>query len=117
MDKKCSHCVTKLNADGFGQLTIFSSVTLLKLCFRQGSSKLLCWSGYYLNQASLFTLEVDLGVSQCRKGETNSSQTATIVMVIKQSLGSWSHMWSLGKVSGCGSTSLFGSHTGTHQGK
>ena len=74
-------------------------------------------SGYYLNQASLFTLEVDLGVSQCRKGETNSSQTPTIVMVIKQSLGSWSHMWSLGKVSGCGSTSLFGSRTGTHQGK
>ena len=40
-----------------------------------------------------------------------------MVMVIKQSLGSWSHMWSLGKVSGCGSTSLFGSRAGTHQGK
>ena len=25
-------------------------------------------------------------------------------------------MWSLGKVSGCGSTSLFGSRAGTHQG-
>ena len=74
-------------------------------------------SGYCLNQASLFTLEVELGVSQCRKGKTNSSQTATIVMVIKQSLGSWSHMWSPGKVSGCGSTSLFGSRAGTHQGK
>ena len=37
------------------------------------------------------------------------------VMVIKQSLGSWSHLWSLGKVSGCGSTSLFGSRAGTHQ--
>ena len=30
-----------------------------------------------------------------------------VVVVIKQSLGSWSHMWSLSKVSGCGSTSLF----------
>ena len=50
-----------------------------------------------------------------RWGEkTNSSQTATIV-VIKQSLGSWSHLWSLSNVSGCGSTSLFGSRAGTHQ--
>ena len=47
-------------------------------------------------------------------GEITSSQTATIV-VVKQSLGSWSHMWSLSNVSGCGSTSLFGSHAGTHQ--
>ena len=47
-------------------------------------------------------------------GEINSSQTATIV-VVKQSLGSWSHLWSLSKISGCGSTSLFGSHAGTHQ--
>ena len=47
-------------------------------------------------------------------GETNSSQTATIV-VVKQSLGSWSHLWSLSNVSGCGSTSLFGSRAGTHQ--
>ena len=47
-------------------------------------------------------------------GKTDSSQTATIV-VIKQSLGSWSHLWSLNNVSGCGSTSLFGSHAGTHQ--
>ena len=36
-------------------------------------------------------------------------------MVIKQSLGSWSHLWSLSNVSGCGSTSLFGSRAGTHQ--
>ena len=50
-------------------------------------------------------------------GEINSSQTATIVVVVKQSLGSWSHMWSLNNVNGCGSTSLFGSHAGTHQGK
>ena len=30
-----------------------------------------------------------------------------MMVVIKQSLGSWSHMWNLGNVSGCGSTSLF----------
>ena len=47
-------------------------------------------------------------------GEITSFQTAAIV-VVKQSLGSWSHMWSLSNVSGCGSTSLFGSRTGTHQ--
>ena len=55
---------------------------------------------------------VGLGGSQ--RGETNSSQTATI-MVVKQSLGSWSHLWSLSNVSGRGSTSLFGSRVGTHQ--
>ena len=37
------------------------------------------------------------------------------VMVVKQSLGSWSHLWSLSNVSGCGSTSLFGSRAGTYQ--
>ena len=47
-------------------------------------------------------------------GEINNSQTAAIV-VVKQSLGSWSHMWSLSNVSGCGSTSLFGSCAGTFQ--
>ena len=47
-------------------------------------------------------------------GEITSSKTAAIV-VVKQSLGSWSHMWSLSNVSGCGSTSLFGSRAGTHQ--
>ena len=36
-------------------------------------------------------------------------------MVITQSLGSWSHLWSLSNVIGCGSTSLFGSRAGTHQ--
>ena len=46
--------------------------------------------------------------------EINNSQTATIV-VVKQSLGSWSYMWSLSNVGGCGSTSLFSSHAGTHQ--
>ena len=50
-------------------------------------------------------------------GGINSSQTATIVVVVKQSLGSWSSMWSLSNVNGCGSTSLFGSRAGTHQGK
>ena len=38
-----------------------------------------------------------------------------LVVVVKQSLGSWSHSWSLSNVSGCGSTSLFGSRAGTHQ--
>ena len=47
-------------------------------------------------------------------GEITSSQTATFV-VVKQSLGSWSHLWSLSNVSGCGSTSLFSSRAGTHQ--
>ena len=37
------------------------------------------------------------------------------MVVIKQSLGSWSHFWSLNNISGCGSTSLFGSCAGTHQ--
>ena len=63
-----------------------------------------------------YALGVELGSSQL--GETNRSQTATdVAMVIKLSLGSWSHMWSLNNVSGCGSTSLFGSRVGTHQGK
>ena len=48
------------------------------------------------------------------RGGVGSPQTATDVLA-KQSLGSWSHMWSLSNVSGCGSTSLFGSHAGTHQ--
>ena len=47
-------------------------------------------------------------------GKITSSQTAAIV-VAKQSLGSWSLLWSLNSHSGCGSTSLFGSHAGTHQ--
>ena len=47
-------------------------------------------------------------------GNNNSSQTADIV-VIEQSLGSWSRLWSLSNVSGCGSTSLVGSRVGTHQ--
>ena len=48
-------------------------------------------------------------------GEISRPRTATFV-VAKQSLGSWSHLWSLNSVSGCGSTSLlFGSRAGTHQ--
>ena len=47
-------------------------------------------------------------------GEISRHQTATVV-VVKQSLGSWSHLWSLSNVSGCGSTSLFGSRAGTRQ--
>ena len=48
------------------------------------------------------------------RGEIISSQTVN-VLVIEQSLGSWSRLWSLSNVSGCGSTSLFGSCVGTHQ--
>ena len=54
------------------------------------------------------------GTGEFPVGEISSSQTATIV-VVKQSLGSWSHLWSLSNVSGCRSTSLSGSHAGTHQ--
>ena len=57
-------------------------------------------------------------VAGLKRGKTNRSLTATdVALVIKKSLGSWSHMWSLGNVSGCSSTSLFGSRVGTHQGK
>ena len=48
------------------------------------------------------------------EGEISRTRTATFV-VAKQSLGSWSHLWSLSNVSGCGSTSLFCSRAGTHQ--
>ena len=58
---------------------------------------------YYLNQASLTMFMAGL-----ERGKTNRSQTATdVVMVIKQSPGSWSHLWSLSSVNVCGSTSLF----------
>ena len=71
-------------------------------------------SGYCSDQA---TLRVRYGRSGkgFPVGEINSSQTATIEVVIKQSLGSWSHMWSHSNVNGCGSTSLYGSRAGTHQ--
>ena len=49
-------------------------------------------------------------------GEISRPKTVNMVM-IKQSLGSWSHMWSLSNVNGCGSTFLFGSRAETHQGK
>ena len=47
-------------------------------------------------------------------GEISRPQIAAIV-VAKQSLGSWSLLWSLNSHSGCGSTSLFGSRAETHQ--
>ena len=47
-------------------------------------------------------------------GEISRPQTINVV-VIEQSLGSWSHTWSLRNVSGCVSTSLFGSRAGTRQ--
>ena len=49
-------------------------------------------------------------------GEISRPQAANVV-VIEQSLDSWSHMWNLSNVNGCGSTSLFSSRVGTHQGK
>ena len=47
-------------------------------------------------------------------GEISRPRTA-IIVVAKQSLGSWSLLWSLNSHSGCGSTSLFGSRAGTRQ--
>ena len=70
----------------------------------------------YLNQAFL-TVRARGRPGKFPVGEINRSQTVCVVMVIEQSLGSWSHMWSLSNVSVCGSTSLFGSRAGTHQGK
>ena len=61
---------------------------------------------------SQYALGVGLGNSQWVRSVDLKQLT---VMVIEQSLGSWSHLWSLNNVSGCGSTSLFGSHAGTHQ--
>ena len=60
-------------------------------------------SGYCLNQAFWYALRIELGSSQW--GGVGSPQTATDV-VAKQSLGSWSLLWSLNSHSGCGSTSL-----------
>ena len=71
---------------------------------------------YCLNQASLTRIKGRAG--EFPVGKTNGSQTATdVVVVIKPSPGSWSHLWSLSNVNVCGSTSLFGSCVGTHQGK
>ena len=70
----------------------------------------------YLNQAFL-TVRARGRPGKFPVGVINRSQTVCVVMVIEQSLGSWSHMWSLSKVSVCDSTSLFGSRAGTHQGK
>ena len=71
--------------------------------------------GWYLNQVFL-TIRTRGRPGKVPVGEINRSQTVCRVMVIEQSLGSWSHLWSLSNVSGCGSTSLlFGSCAGTHQ--
>ena len=69
----------------------------------------------YLNQAFLI-IRARGRTGEIPVGEISRPQIINVV-VIKQSLGSWSHMWSLSNVNGCGSTSLFGSHAGTHQGK
>ena len=69
----------------------------------------------YLNQAFLI-IRARGRTGEIPVGEISRPQTVNVV-VIKQSLGSWSHMWSLSNVNGCGSTSLFGSRAGTHQGK
>ena len=58
---------------------------------------------WYLNQ--VFSILLHTGGSS--EGDLSGSQTVCMVVVFKQSLGSWSHMWNLGNVSGCGSTSLF----------
>ena len=67
----------------------------------------------YLNQAFLIT-RTRGRTGDIPVGEINRPQ-ADNMMVIEQSLGSWSCLWSLSNVSGCGSTSLFGSRAGTHQ--
>ena len=69
-------------------------------------------SGYCSNQAFLICTRGRTG--EFSVGQISRPQTATDV-VAKQSLGSWSLLWSLSNVSGCGSTSLFGSRAGTHQ--
>ena len=68
-----------------------------------------------LNQA-LSLKYYALGVDLERFPWVKTAILKTVYMVVvKQSLGSWSRLWSLNNVSGCGSTSLFGSRVGTHQ--
>ena len=67
----------------------------------------------YLNQAFLIT-HTRGRTGDISVGEISRPQEVNVV-VIEQSLGSWSCLWSLSNVSGLGSTSLFGSHAGTHQ--
>ena len=67
----------------------------------------------YLNEAFLIT-RTKGRTGDIPVGEISRPQAVNVV-VIEQSLGSWSHLWSLSNVSGRGSTSLFGSHAGTHQ--
>ena len=59
----------------------------------------------YLNQAFLI-IRARGRAGKIPEDEISRPQTATNVVVNKQSLGSWSHMWSLNNVNGCGSTSL-----------
>ena len=80
---------------------LFQSNDFLKLLLRPGQLK--CTYGRSVEGSPV-------------RGKVIRLQTANVV-VIEQSLGSWSHLWSLSNVSGCGSTSLFGSRAGTHQGK
>ena len=68
----------------------------------------------YSNQAFL-TISARGRAGEFPASEISRSQTVCVVMVIEQSLGSWSYLWSLSNVSVCGSTSLFGSRAGTHQ--
>ena len=67
----------------------------------------------YLNQALLIT-RTRGKTGDIPVGEISRPQAVNVV-VIEQSLGSWSRLWSLSNVSDCGSTSLFGSRAGTHQ--
>ena len=67
----------------------------------------------YLNQAFLI-IRARGRTGEIPVGEISRPQTVNVV-VIKRSLGSWSHMWSLSNVNGCGSTSLFSSRAGPCQ--
>ena len=75
--------------------------------------KVLTSPDLYLNQAFLIT-RTRGRTGDIPVGEISRPQAVNVV-VIEQSLGSWSRLWSLSNVSGCGSTSLFGSRAGTHQ--
>ena len=98
-------CINNITVQPIGNFFLFLPSSFLQLTVTDRC--------FYLNQAYL-----SMFIAGLKRGKTNRSQTATdVAMVIKESLGSWSDMWSLNNVSGCGSTSLFGSRVGTHQGK
>ena len=83
---------------------------------RRGQRKTALWGfkfsmttpDLYLSQAFPLIIRTRGRTGEIPVGEINRPQTVNVV-VIEQSPGSWSHMWSLSNVSGCGSTSLFGS--------